>query len=615
MGAFIFTLPTMLSLLPAIVGYTVTSTFLILLLCIVGKLFQRSITPGGVPWLFRKKGFLSQGLERLLGIDSTRSMHDGYTKYAKFEQPFILPSALEGDHVLIPKEYVASILRRKESDVSFKAHLAELFQVKYTSLPYFHEIYDVVVKLISKDMTKLLESPLVAEDLSNEARACLIELWGQDTDNWIEVPLNPTLEKMTGRLINLLAVGTENCRMGTIWWLTLQTRVVGALIGLVKNWYLGALDKHLRPIIELKMAEHLRTISSNQSEKPEIKVSINFALPFVAGLSSILMRGGMQGTFLDIMIDNTFKAKSILGRRPEQLAYSIFMMTFPGVHSSGVSGSSCILDLLSCPPEQEVLEILREEVREISSHCQGTWTAEDLSNALLLDGAIKESLRLNGLNAIAPARMVLFFFFFFSSYFFPPSLSLHLITWNPKLTILGTSQVINPDGTTLPNGVHLPYGTHIGIPQWAIHRDNDIYPNPQQFNPWRFSSENTSAEWKRPNAMTITSETYLAFGYGRRTCAGRYIFAHIFKLLMAEILLNYDIKPIGSRPKVKRWGRFQVPSKGNRPNSIDSRSAKNSRYFTSSPPMDGLRVYATYLRSIFLLYLMLMWIADAKEMP
>ncbi|KAK9313382.1 cytochrome P450 [Lipomyces starkeyi] len=483
----------MFSLVRAILGYTVTSTFLILLLCIVGKLFQRSITPADVPWLFRKKGFLSQGLERLLGIDSTRSMYDGYAKYAKFEQPFILPSALEGDQVLIPKEYVGRILRRKEGDISFKAHLAELFQVKYTSLPYLHEIYDIVVKLISKDMTKLLESPLVAEALSNEARACLKELWGQNTDNWIEVPLNSTLEKMTGRLINLLAIGTENCKDeallediigcsntvvvgSTIIKLfpNFLRPVVGALIGLVKNWHLGALCEHLRPIIELKIAEHLRTIdpASNQSEKPEIK-----------------------RTFLDIMIDNTFKAKSILGRRPEQLAYSIFMMTFPGVHSS---------------------EILREEAREISSHCQGTWTAEDLSKALLLDSAIKESLRLNGLNAIAPARMV-----------------------------------INPDGTTLPNGVHLPYGTHIGIPQWAIHRDNDIYPNPEQFNPWRFSCENTSAEWKKQNAMTTTSEIYLAFGHGRRTCAGRYIFAHIFKLLMAEVLLNYDIKPIGSRPKVE----------------------------------------------------------------
>ncbi|KAK9237338.1 cytochrome P450 [Lipomyces kononenkoae] len=537
----------MFSLLRAIVGYTVPPTFLIVLLWVAGKLFQRSITPSDVPWLFRKKGVLAQGLERLLAIDSTRSMHDGYTKYAKNEQPFILPSALEGDQVLIPKEYVGSILHRKEGDVSFKAHLDELFQIKYTSLPYLYEIYDIVVKLISKDMTKLLENRLVAEALSKEARACLIELWGEDTENWIEMPLNSTLEKMTGRLINLLAVGPENCKNEAL----LEDVISCSNTVVIGSTIIKLFPNFLRPpIIELKMAEHLRTIdpASNQSEKPE----------------SI-------GTFLDIMIDNTFKAKAktVLGRRPEDLAYSMFMMTFPGVHSSGVSGSSCILDLLSCPPEHEVLEVLREEVQEISSRCQGTWTAEDLRDAQLLDSAIKEGLRLNGLNAIAPARMV-----------------------------------SNPDGTTLPNGVHLPYGTHIGIPQWAIHRDDDIYPNPEQYNPWRFSSDNNSAEWKRQNDMTTVSETYLAFGYGRRTCAGRYIFAHIFKLLMAEILLNYDIKPIGSRPKVERWGGFQVPSSTF---TVTSETATNSRcfHFFATDGRIARTCHVPCGGSILLLYLML----------
>lgn len=76
--------------------------------------------------------------------------------------------------------------------------------------------------------------------------------------------------------------------------------------------------------------------------------------------------------------------------------------------------------------------------------------------------------------------------------------------------------------------------------------------------------------------MTNTSESYVVFGHGRRQCPGRWIFAHIFKVLIAEMLLNYEIKPFATRPKIHRkflpcvvivdtrshclgWGRFQLP--------------------------------------------------------
>lgn len=35
------------------------------------------------------------------------------------------------------------------------------------------------------------------------------------------------------------------------------------------------------------------------------------------------------------------------------------------------------------------------------------------------------------------------------------------------------------------------------------------------------------------NFMTVTSDTYLAFGHGRRKCPGRWIYARLFKVLIA----------------------------------------------------------------------------------
>ena len=132
-------------------------------------------------------------------------------QYGKSEKPFMLPSIIEGDEVLIPKKDLEHVLYAKESQLSFKAHLFELFQIRYTVLPGYYDAYDYVVKLIRQDLTKLLESPSVAAALSNEARSCLADIWGKDTDRWVDVPLNSTIEKMTARLINVLAIGPENC--------------------------------------------------------------------------------------------------------------------------------------------------------------------------------------------------------------------------------------------------------------------------------------------------------------------------------------------------------------------------------------------------------------------
>ena len=51
----------------------------------------------------------------------------------------------------------------------------------------------------------------------------------------------------------------------------------------------------------------------------------------------------------------------------------------------------------------------------------------------------------------------------------------------------------------------------VWIPLLALHRDPDNYPNPDEFNPERFSKE--AIEARHPM-------TYLPFGGGPRNCIG-----------------------------------------------------------------------------------------------
>jgi len=72
---------------------------------------------------------------------------------------------------------------------------------------------------------------------------------------------------------------------------------------------------------------------------------------------------------------------------------------------------------------------------------------------------------------------------------------------------------------TLSNGMTIPAGTLVSIPASATHRDETSYPNPDEFDGFRFAKlREDEGDTMTSRYQTVsTSSENVAFGLGRHT--------------------------------------------------------------------------------------------------
>jgi cytochrome P450 len=103
---------------------------------------------------------------------------------------------------------------------------------------------------------------------------------------------------------------------------------------------------------------------------------------------------------------------------------------------------------------------------------------------------------------------------------------------------------------TLSNGLRIPAGATIEAAHGPTLQDPNLYPRPDQFDARRFlrlrdASEPDPLSYKNREQyqfIAVTKEN-LSFGFGKHACPGRFFAANEIKLILARILLNYDIRP------------------------------------------------------------------------
>jgi cytochrome P450 len=87
----------------------------------------------------------------------------------------------------------------------------------------------------------------------------------------------------------------------------------------------------------------------------------------------------------------------------------------------------------------------------------------------------------------------------------------------------------------LGNGHNIPSGTKITISPYTVHRDPRYFPDPQKFDPEKFSPQ---------NSVGRHTYAYITIGIGRRMCVG-HVFANMeIKTILSTVLTRYFITEI-----------------------------------------------------------------------
>lgn len=227
-------------------------------------------------------------------------------------------------------------------------------------------------------------------------------------------------------------------------------------------------------------------------------------------------------------------------------AHLQLILSAASIHTTSNLVTDCIYDLAE---HQDMQEILREEASEILEHdhhhydeeedgCggEGGWFEKDsLAKLRKMDSFMRESQRLHG-NVTSFIR-----------------------------------KVMRP--IDLSDGTHLPAGASLLAPLAGVSRDDRFYPDAETFDGLRFwrlqqavereralqatkygrlggrgggatirregsDTENNNSRWQ----FTSIGDTNTNFGLGRHACPGRFFAAAEAKMILAHLLLRYDIK-------------------------------------------------------------------------
>ncbi|EIN06118.1 cytochrome P450 [Punctularia strigosozonata HHB-11173 SS5] len=316
------------------------------------------------------------------------------------------------------------------------------------------------------------------DDVREEVLVAFKELVPEKDDEWVVFPAMDAMRTVVCRTSNIIFVGQPLCR--DIGWQNLNMRL--AMGNQVASDRSLLIPRPLKPLL----APLLLNVDITARE-----ASV-YLQPLVEERQRQYEQHGIDypdkpNDFLTWMMDGAEGPPRSL----DDMARRILHLNFGAIHTSTLIMTHVIYNLATNP--ELWLQPLREEVERVA-----------MTKMHKIDSFIKESSRVNALSGISLLRMTL-------------------------------------KDYTFSDGTFIPKGTSLAAPTTATHEDSVIYEDPLTFKPWRFSDMREGSESAK-HQFVNTSPEFLTFGHGKHACPGRFFAANELKMILAHIVMYYDVQ-------------------------------------------------------------------------
>ncbi|KAH9834049.1 cytochrome P450 [Rhodofomes roseus] len=423
-------------------------------------------------------------------------LQEGYAKHKIFKV-----AMLDQWVVIVSGAEMNDELRKiPDSHATFHEAAEELVQTRYT-LSDSAVDHPIHIPAIRGPLTKNLA--VVFGDVVDEVNAAFSETIGSKLkdDEWTGVNVLMSMAVIISRASNRVFVGLPLCRNEDYLHIVRQFT-----FDVSKGRFILSLSpRFLKPFVG-RFIPWARRAMRNGSV---------YLRPMIEERQRKLKEMGDEWTdkpndYMMWMIDEANRQ----GESTQVILEGIMVSNFAAIHTSSSSITQALYHLAESP---EYADLLREEVESVVS--EHGWTKVAMNKMWKLDSFMRESQRINGITHISVMRKTL-------------------------------------QDTTLSDGTFIPAGTVVAGASSATHRDARNYENPEIFDPFRFADMRTEDGASIKHQFVTTSPEYVAFGHGKHACPGRFFAVNELKVMMAYILLHYDIKFEDGRPRPENSSRW-----------------------------------------------------------
>ncbi|KAF1815691.1 cytochrome P450 [Eremomyces bilateralis CBS 781.70] len=422
--------------------------------------------------------------------NARKLLRDGYRKFHIYRTETAL-----GQCVFLSRDSMVELLKKPDEVINFEKVVIKDFECKLTKLASSEPI---VPHTIRSDLTPGLVRIIprvaieVARTIDNELPA---------TDSWTAHNIYDKLLRIVAISAGSAFLGPESCHSEE--WIQ---SAVGYTIDVVTGAVILKLfPSFLRPLAA-KFVPAIKRVDRHRAGISRMMVPIIRERKEKANTPGYEKPDDMLQWMLD-------KAPEYGIENDEEMAYVQLGVGLVSIHSTTSTATQALYDLAARP---EYFQPLRDEIAKALQESGGDFTKDSLYSCKLLDSFMKESQRMSPISMVIGKRIL-------------------------------------EEDVQLSNGVFLPKGTLVASPAEAVGNDPAHFENPDEFDGYRFYRLRQKGGLQgNLNQMVTANKQNLAFGYGKHACPGRFFAVAEIKLIVAHILLNYDIeladKSVGRYP-------------------------------------------------------------------